>query len=81
MVLREIAELSKKIVKRFHDAKDHSATDQQRIESYERILSDMKDVFEITDEQEFKRKNRLVWDIYDAIRYEKEELENALVRN
>ena len=55
--------------------------DKKRIEGYERLLADMKEAFEIEDEKEFKRVNRVIWDIYDAIRYEKEELENDLVRN
>ena len=70
-----------KLVERYHRIKDHSVDDQKRIEGYERLLADMKEAFEIEDEREFKRVNRVIWDIYDAIRYEKEELENDLVRN
>lgn len=69
------------LIHRFNRIKDYSMNDKKRIEGYERLLADMKEAFEIEDEREFKRVNRMIWDIYDAIRYEKEELENDLVRN
>ena len=67
------------VVKRFHNIKDFSADNQKRIEGYERMLTDLTEAF--GDEETMKEEREDLWMIYDAIRYEKEELENALVRN
>lgn len=66
------------LVHRWNRAKYHSFSDKQKLEAYKRILADMKEAFEITDEKEFKRTNRVIWDVYDAIRYEMEELEDDI---
>jgi len=67
------------VVKRFHNIKDFSADDEKRIEGYERMLSDLTEAF--GDEETMKNEREDLWMLYDAIRFEKEELENALVRN
>ena len=67
------------VVKRFHNIKDFSADNQKRIEGYGRLLSDLKESF--GDEETMKSENESLWVVYDAIRHEKEGLENALVRN
>lgn len=68
-----------KFVERFHRIREYSADAQKRIEGYERMLSDMTEAF--GDEEELKKHHPKLWNIYDAIQYEKEELENDLVRN
>lgn len=67
------------VVKRFHNIKDYSIDNQKRIEGYELMLSDLKEAF--GDEEEMKNEHPKIRIVYDAIKYEKEELENALVRN
>lgn len=67
------------VVKRFHNIKDFSKDNQKRIEGYDRLLSDLTESF--GDEETMKSENESLWMLYDAIRHEKEALENALVRN
>ena len=67
------------VVKRFHNIKDFSADDHKRIEGYDRMMTDLTEAF--GDEETMKNEREVLWMIYDAIRFEKEELENALVRN
>lgn len=67
------------VVKRFHNIKDFSKDNQKRIEGYDRMMTDLTEAF--GDEETMKNEREDLWMLYDAIRFEKEELENALVRN
>lgn len=64
-----------KLVERYHRIKDHSVNNQKRIEGYDRMLSDIEQAFE--ELEQYPK----IQSIYDAIQYEKEVLENALVRS
>ncbi|WP_018934465.1 hypothetical protein [Gracilibacillus lacisalsi] len=71
------------VIGRFNRIKYYSIDNQVKVESLERMITDLEDAFEIPNDpyalKEFKKNNDFLYNLYMEIKAEKEETQSAMV--